>query len=403
MAPASRPQVPWSIVLAGTAMAFIMFGASHSYGIFLRPITEDLEFGRGTYALAIAILQLATGLPLAAYVADRYGHWKVIVTAGLLYSAALVGVSQISSGIEFVFALGVIGGFAVSGASLTVLIGGVGQMVPVERRSTMLGIITAGASAGLFVFAPIWQQVLTTVGWRTTFMLIALIPLITATLAFMFLRRHGGTPRSQDSIDEPFIRVLKRARRTRGYLLLTAGFFVCGFHVGFISTHLPAYLADAGQTAATAALSLAMIGLFNIFGSTLFGRLGDRFRRSALLSLVYAIRGFIIIGLLVLPLTEWTAIGFGAAIGFVWLATVPLTSSTVAQLLGARYLAIMFGVTFFSHQVGSFIGIWLGGRIFDESGSYDPIWIGGIILAFAAALIHLPIGDARAQLATAAA
>ncbi len=400
---APKTKSPWLFVIVGTAMAFVMVGSTQSFGIYLRSMTEELEIGRATFALAIAILQLATGLPVAAYLADRYGHWKVMLPSGVVYSLVLLAVSQISSGIELVIYLGIIGGLAVSGASMTVVVGAIGQMVPVERRSTMLGIVIAGASAGIFVLVPLWQQMLTLFGWRINFMIFAAVPLLVGVMAFLFLRAGAGElPRSRDVVDEPFAKMLARARRNRGYLLLTAGFFVCGFHVGFISTHLPAYLADGGVGVGAASLSLAMIGLFNIFGSTLFGRLGDRFRRSKLLSLVYSIRGVVLIGLLVLPLNSVTAIAFGASMGFVWLATVPLTSSTVAQLLGARYLAVMFGTTFFSHQIGSFIGIWMGGRVYDSTSSYDPIWLAAIFLAFAAAALHYPIKDALPRVAAAA-
>ena len=396
-------RIPWKIVVAGAAMAFIFTGSTQSFGVFLKAVTEDLGVGRETFALAIAVLQLATGIPVAAYLADRYGHWKVIVPASLVFALAMLLTAQAQTGLQFLAYLGFLGGIAISGASMTVVVGAVGQMVPVRRRSFALGIVTAGSSAGMFVLVPAWQQILNLVGWRTNFALFALVPLAIGLMAFLFLRDTDKMPKSADVIDEPFVEMLKRARKNRDYLLLTAGFFVCGFHVSFIAAHLPAYLSDEGISATAAALALAMIGLFNIFGSAISGRLGDRYRRSRLLAIIYSLRGVVIFGLLVLPLTEFTAIAFGALMGLLWLATVPLTSSTVAHLLGARYLAVMFGTTFFSHQIGSFLGVWLGGRVYDAIGTYDPIWIAGIALGFAAALIHLPIGDRRGVLAAAAA
>ncbi len=384
-------------------MAFIFTGSNQSFGIFLKAVTSDLGVGRETFALAIAVLQLATGIPVAAYLADRFGHWKVIVPSAAVYSLAMLLTSQAQSGFQFLAYLGFLGGISVSGASMTVVFGAVGQLVPVRRRSFAFGIITAGSSAGMFVLVPAWQQILNLVGWRTNFALFAVVPLLIGLLAVLYLRDTRGLPRSEDVIDEPFADMVARARRNRDYLLLTAGFFVCGFHVSFIATHLPAYLSDGGVSATAAALSLALIGLFNIFGSAIWGRLGDRYRRSRLLTLVYSARGFILIALLVLPLTEVTAMAFGASMGFFWLATVPLTSSTVAQLLGARYLAVMFGTTFFSHQIGSFLGVWLGGRVYDATQSYDPIWVAAIVLAFASALIHLPIRDRGQVMAAAAA
>ena len=396
-------RIPWKIVIAGAAMAFIFTGSTQSFGVFLKAVTEDLGVGRETFALAIAVLQLATGVPVAAYLADRYGHWKVIVPASVVFAAAMLLTSQAQTGLQFLAYLGFLGGIAISGASMTVVVGAVGQMVPVRRRSFALGIITAGSSAGMFVLVPAWQQVLNLVGWRANFAIFALVPLAIGLLAFVFLRDTDRMPKSADVVDEPFVRMLARARRNRDYLLLTAGFFVCGFHVSFIAAHLPAYLSDEGISAAAAAVALAMIGLFNIFGSAISGRLGDRYRRSRLLALIYSLRAVVIFGLLALPLTEFTAIAFGALMGLLWLSTVPLTSSTVAHLLGARYLAVMFGTTFFSHQIGSFLGVWLGGRVHDAIGTYDPIWVAGIILGFAAALVHLPIGDRRGVMAAAAA
>jgi predicted MFS family arabinose efflux permease len=396
-------RIPWTIVAAGAAMAFVFTGSTQSFGVFLKVVTEDLGVGRETFALAIAVLQLATGIPVAAYLADRYGHWKVIVPASVVFAVAMLLTAQAQTGVQFLAYLGFLGGIAISGASMTVVVGAVGQMVPVRRRSFALGIVTAGSSAGMFVLVPAWQQILNLVGWRTNFALFALVPLFIGLMAFIFLRDADKMPKSADVVDEPFVEMLKRARKNRDYLLLTAGFFVCGFHVSFIAAHLPAYLSDEGISATGAALALAMIGLFNIFGSAISGRLGDRYRRSRLLAIIYSLRGVVIFGLLVLPLTEFTAIAFGALMGLLWLATVPLTSATVAHLLGARYLAVMFGTTFFSHQIGSFLGVWLGGRVYDAIGTYDPIWIAGIALGFASALIHLPIGDRRGMMAAAAA
>ena len=402
-ATATAQRIPWSIVLAGAAMAFIFTGSNQSFGVFLIAVTADLGVGRETFALAIAVLQLATGLPVAAYLADRYGHWKVIVPSALVYSLAMLLTSQAQTGFQFLVYLGFLGGISVSGASMTVVVGAVGQLVPVQRRSFAFGILTAGSSAGMFVLVPVWQQILNLVGWRANFALFAVVPLVIGLLALVYLRDTRSLPRSADVVDEPFSKMVARARRNRDYLLLTAGFFVCGFHVSFIATHLPAYLSDGGVSATAAALALALIGLFNIFGSAISGRLGDQYRRSRLLVIVYSLRGVVLIGLLALPLNAVTAMAFGASMGLLWLATVPLTSAAVAQLLGARYLAVMFGVTFFSHQIGSFLGVWLGGRVYDSIQSYDPIWVAAIILAFVAALVHLPMRDDGRVRATAAA
>jgi len=247
----------------------------------------------------------------------------------------------------------------------------------------------------MFLTVPVAQVGLDTIGWRWSFGVIAMSALLIGTLAFLFPGRRSEGAQSEDTIDEPFVETLRRARRNRSYLLLISGFFVCGFHVSFIAIHLPAYLTDAGLSGRVASIALAMIGLFNILGSPLFGRLGDSYRKRTLLALLYGVRGLLMIGLLLVPLTTVTAILFGAAMGVVWLGTVPLTSATVAHLLGARYLTTMFGVVFFSHQVGAFLGVWLGGRVFDATGSYVPILLIAIGLAAAAVIVHLPIQDQR--------
>ena len=273
--------------------------------------------------------------------------------------------------------------------------GAVGRLVQAERRSSMLGVITAGASLGMFLTVPVAQFSLEEIGWRWSFGAIAGFGLLIVALASFFPGPRSTSTPSEGSIDDPLVETLRKARRNRSYLLLTSGFFVCGFHVGFIAIHLPAFLTDSGLSGRVASLSLAMIGLFNIVGSPFFGRLGDTYRKRTLLALLYGARGILMIALLLVPLTSVTAILFGAAMGLVWLGTVPLTSSTVAHLLGARYLTTMFGLVFFSHQVGGFLGVWLGGRMFDATGSYLPIWLIAIGLAVTAVLIHLPIQDGR--------
>ena len=389
----SRIPVPWGVVVAGAAIAFLVMGARQTLGIFLRAVTEELGSGREPYSLAVAILSLLMGLPVGGYLADRFDPRRVLLGSAVIYGIAMVGVARLSSAAGLLFFMGLLGGIGFSGVSLALVMGAVGRLVPAERRSSMLGVITAGASVGMFLTVPVAQVGLDTIGWRWSFGIIAMSAVPIGTLAFLFPgRRSEGTP-SEDTIDEPFIETLRRARRSRSYLLLITGFFVCGFHVSFIAIHLPAFLTDAGLSGRVASIALAMIGLFNILGSPFFGRLGDTYRKRTLLSLLYGIRGLLMIALLLVPLTPVTAILFGAAMGVVWLGTVPLTSATVAHLLGARYLTTMFGVVFFSHQIGAAIGGWLPGRVFDATGSYLPIWLLAIALSVAAFFIHLPIQD----------
>lgn len=388
-------RVPWSIVAAGAALVFLSMGTKQSLGIFLRTISDELGTGRESFSLAVAILNLLMGVPLAGYLADRYGHRRVLVAGAVVYGAAMFGVSRLSSTVGLVILLGFVAGIGLSAISMALVLAAVGRMVPVERRTSALGLVTAGTSLGMFALVPAAQLSLEAIGWRSTFVVIAAMTVLIAVLAFRFPNGHDPRMDSEDVVDEAFVDVLRRARRNRSYGLLVMGFFVCGFHVGFIATHLPAYLADGGVDETAAAVALAMIGLMNIVGSTVFGRLGDRFRRRTLLSILYGTRAVLMIGLLTLPLTGGTAIAFGASIGFVWLATAPLTSATVAQLLGARYLSTLFGFVFFAHQVGAFLGVWSAGRVFDVTGSYRPIWLAAIVLAVVAMLLHLPIEDRR--------
>ena len=389
----ARVPVPWAVVLAGAAIGFLVMGTRQTFGIFLTTVTEELGSGREPYSLAIAILSLVMGVPVGGYLADRFNPRWVLLGSAVVYSMAMLGVSRLTSAAGLLFFLGVLGGIGFSGVSLALVMGSVGRLVPAERRSSMLGVITAGASLGMFVTVPAAQFGLEQIGWRWSFGIIAISGLLIASLAFFFPGRRSTAPQSEDTVDETFVEALDKARRNRSYLLLTTGFFVCGFHVSFIAIHLPAYLTDGGLSGRVASLALAMIGLFNIVGSPFFGRLGDSYRKRTLLSALYGARGLLMIALLLVPLTPVTALLFGASMGLVWLGTVPLTSATVAHLLGARYLTTMFGVVFFSHQVGGFLGVWLGGRVFDATGSYAPVWLMAIGLAAAAVLIHLPIQD----------
>jgi predicted MFS family arabinose efflux permease len=261
----------------------------------------------------------------------------------------------------------------------------------------MFGIITATGSLGMFAVVPGIQWLIASAGWQTTFATLAVFVGITAVLGIGFPGRKtapGGNSSAEALADsQPLSLVLSGARKHSGYLLLTAGFFVCGFHVAFIATHLPAFLTDNAVSKMAGATALAMIGLFNIVGSYLFGYLGDRLRKKYLLSFLYFARAVVISLFLVVPISNISAIVFGGAIGFLWLATVPLTSGVVAQIFGARYLSTLYGIVFFSHQIGSFLGVWLGGRVYDVTNSYDLVWILSILLAVASGILHLPITD----------
>ncbi|UCD78809.1 MAG: MFS transporter [Desulfobacterales bacterium] len=385
------------VIACGAMMVFISMGTRQSFGLFLQPITSDLAVGRETFSLAIAWQNILFGLPLIGILADRFGSRKIAIGGGLLYAASFLLLSATGSPAGLYLNLGVLAGSAIGCTSYVVVLGAAARVVPPDKRSSMFGIITAAGSFGMFAVVPGVQWLIASAGWQTSFATLAAFVGLTAILAIGFSGRPDGSACNPSSataeIPQTLTRVLGRARRHSGYLFLTAGFFVCGFHVAFIATHLPAFLADNSVSKMTAATALAMIGLFNIFGSYLFGYLGDRFRKKYLLSFLYLSRAIVITLFLVLPISNFSAIFFGCAIGFLWLATVPLTSGIVAQIFGARYLSTLYGIVFFSHQIGSFLGVWLGGRVYDISNSYGIVWVMAILLGVTAAILHLPITD----------
>ena len=384
------------VIACGAIMVFISMGTRQSFGLFLQPITSDLSVGRETFSLAIAWQNLLFGLPLIGILADRFGSRKIAMGGGLLYATSFLLLSATGSPAGLYLNLGVVAGSAIGCTSYVVVLGAVARVAPPDKRSSMFGIITAAGSFGMFAVVPGVQWLIASAGWQTSFAMLAVFVGSTTILAIGFPGKTGNPSHQlsgEEEIPQSLTLVLSRARRHSGYLLLTAGFFVCGFHVAFIATHLPAFLADNSVSKMAAATALAMIGLFNIFGSYLFGFLGDRFRRKFLLSFLYLSRAVVITFFLVLPISNSSAVVFGCVIGFLWLATVPLTSGIVANIFGSRHLSTLYGIVFFSHQIGSFLGVWLGGRIYDMANSYTMVWIVAILLGVAAAILHLPISD----------
>ena len=390
------------VIACGALMVFISMGTRQSLGLFLQPITLDLAVGRETYSLAMAWQNLIYGLPLIGILADRYGSRNIAFGGGLIYALSFLLLSATGSPSGLYINLGALSGVAIGSTSYVVVLGAVAKSAPPEKRSSMFGVITALGSFGMFAVVPGVQWLIASAGWQTSFATLAAFVGLTAILALGFPGKDRVSPQNPSGpaqeIAQPLTLVLNRARRHSGYLLLTAGFFVCGFHVAFIATHLPAFLSDKFISKAAGATALAMIGLFNIFGSYLFGYLGDRLRKKYLLSLLYFSRAIVITLFLVLPISNISAIIFGCAIGFLWLATVPLTSGIVGQIFGARYLSTLYGIVFFSHQIGSFLGVWLGGRVYDTVQSYDMVWLLAILLGIMAAILHLPITDQPVKL-----
>lgn len=383
------------IVISSALIVTLSMGIRQSFGLFMQPITSELGIGRESYSLAMALHNLIFGLPVLGLLADRFGARWILLASGIFYTAGLLIVTGLGNAAGLFVGIGFLTGLALSGASYVVVLGAVAQVTAPGRRSTVFGLVTAAGSFGMFALVPLAQWLLARYGWHGAFTALAGLAALISLLALSFSDRQP-TPNAGAAgpgEKETLRSVLVKARTHSGYLLLFAGFFVCGFHVAFIATHMPAYLTDNGISGGVSATALSLIGIFNIFGSLLFGRLGDRYRKKYLLSLLYFTRAIVISLFLLLPLSNTSAVVFGGAIGFLWLATVPLTSGTVAQIFGSRYLSTLYGIVFLGHQLGAFMGVWLGGRIYDSAGSYTPVWIAAIVLGVVAAVIHLPITD----------
>ena len=380
----------------GSLMIFMSIGIRQGMGLFLEPITSTLGMDRETFSLAIAWQNLILALPLFGVAADLMGFRRVALLGGVVYGGGLWLASQSETAWELYANLGGIVGVGIGLSGMIVVLGAVGKVAPAERRSTAFGIVTVASSIGMFTMIPLLQFLIERYGWSGALETAGLAVLAISLLALGLPGKTSSEENNSLSKSEPELslgKTLNGARTHSGYLLLNLGFFVCGFHVAFIATHLPAYLQGEGVSPSAASWALAMIGLFNIFGSLIFGRLGDSLSKKYLLSLLYALRTVVFSLFLVIPLSDFTAIAFGAAIGFLWLATVPLTSGIVAQVFGTRYLTTLWAIVFFSHQLGAFLGIWLGGRVYDSTGSYTTVWLAAIALGLIAAVVHLPIRE----------
>ena len=380
------------VVLSGAIVALLTAGIRHSYGLFLPVMTEELGWGRGVFGFAVALQTLLMGActPFFGWLADRFGATLVLVGGALAYALGLLWVSQVATALSLTMSLGLVIGLATSATSMIIMVSAVGKLVSAERRSLAMGIVVAGASLGQVLVPPLAQVLIDGLGWSRALLVMGGMILLILPTAFSFL----GVPGSAGAADDQkFSRALLEAGSHRGYLLLTAGFFVCGFHVSFIAVHFPAYIADHGLPPILGATALILIGLFNIFGSFTWGRLGDTHSKKFLLSTLYFSRAVVFAVFLVFPVTPASIYLFSAVIGFLWLGTVPLTSGLVAQIFGVRYLSTLFGMVFFSHQVGGFLGAWLGGFLYDLAGSYDVMWYISIALGLASTALHFPIND----------
>jgi MFS family permease len=384
---------PWVLVLAGGIVMGLALGVRHVQGLFLLPITLDRGWSRETFGFAMAIQNLSWGIaqPFTGMVADRFGSAKVIAGGLVFYAAGLFFMAQAATPSAFIWSAGVCIGIALSGTAFGAVYGALSRLVAPEQRGRALGIAGAVGGLGQFAMVPAAQALMSTWGWHGTLLMLAVVLALLLPLSFPLQdRQHEATP---GEAPIPLSAAVREAFAHPGFWLLNLGFLACGFQLAFIATHLPAYLLDKGMRPADAVAALAIIALTNIFGTYFCGLLGARLRRKYLLAGIYLVRTSAMALFVLLPVSPLSIYVFAAVMGFVWLGTVPLTNGLVAQVFGVRYITTLFGFVFFGHQLGSFLGVWLGGHVFEATKSYHLIWLGAMVLGVLAAALHGPIDD----------
>ena len=382
-----------AVIAAACLISLIGFGIRSGFGLYLEPMTTENGWSRETFALALAIQNLlwGIGVPVAGAIADRYGTARVVALGAAVYAVGVAGMAMSDSGLALYLTGGILVGLGVAFCSLSLVLAAIARVIGPERRSLALGLGTAAGSLGQVLFSPINQALISRYGWYDSLLVMSVIALVLAPLAFSL--RRGSQSRGALAPAQGLGQALGEAISHRSYLLLTGGFFVCGFHVAFITVHFPAYVTDLGLSARAGAYALSMVGLFNIFGSLTSGAFGQRYSKKIGLSAIYFTRALVMFGLLLAPASELTIYLFAASMGLLWLSTVPLTTGIVAQMFGLRFMGTLFGIVFLGHQLGSFTGVWLGGVLYDRTGSYDVMWWTGVFLGLFAGIVHLPIND----------
>lgn len=388
-----RKSGPLLMLVCASVILTLALGTRHSFGLFLQPMSMDNGWGREVFGFAVAAQNLLWGLtqPLTGMLADRFGAGRVLFAGGLLYAIGLVLMANATTALGLTLAIGLFVGIGMSCTTFNIVFGAVGRAYPPEKRSVVLGICSAAGSFGQFALLPLALVLISNLGWYAA--LIGLSLAVALAMPASFGVKDKGYASAPGAGGVSLLDALAEAFRHRGFWLLGAGYFACGFQVVFIGTHFPAFLIDQGLTARDGTISLALIGLFNIFGSYLAGQLGGRYSKTYLLSGLYAMRGVAIALLISFPVTPASAYLFAATMGFFWLGTVPLTNGVVAGIFGVKHLAMLSGFVFFFHQLGSFFGGWLGGVVFDQTGSYRIVWLIAIGLSAVSVLVNLPIDE----------
>jgi MFS family permease len=389
-------RTPLVIIICGCAIALLSFGPRSSFGFFIQPMGRELAWGRDVFGLALALQNLLWGLgqPIAGAIADRFGSLRVILVGALLYAAGLLTMRYAATPLSLDLGAGVLIGFGLSGCSFNLVLSAFSKLLPPQQRGIALGAGTAAGSFGQFLFAPFGVAMIDNFGWQAALTVFAALMLLIVPLSLALATPAQTSANVPAADQQSFKTALAEAFGHRSYVLLVLGFFTCGFQLAFITVHLPAYLSDRGVSAQTGGWVIAAIGLFNIIGSLSVGWLQNIFPKRYILSAIYFTRALSIIAFISFPITTFSAIAFGAISGLTWLSTVPPTSALVALMFGTRWFSTLYGFAFVSHQVGGFLGVLLGGIVFEKFGSYTPIWWLSVLFGVLSALINLPIVEA---------
>ena len=392
------------LLLYGGTIVTLSMGIRHGFGLWLQPITQAQGWTRETFAFAIAIQNLAWGISgvFAGMLADKFGAFRVMLVGALLYALGLLGMAYAATPLQFMVSTGVLIGMAQAGTTYAVVYGIIGRNVPADKRSWAMGIAAAAGSFGQFLMVPTEGLLISQFGWQQALVILGCAALLIMPLAWG-LREPGFGTGQPAHREQTIAQALKEAFKYPSFQLLMAGYFVCGFQVVFIGVHMPSYLRDKGLSPQVASYALALIGLFNVFGTYLAGTLGQRMQKKNILAFIYFARAVVISLFLVAPLTPMSVYLFAATMGVLWLSTVPPTNAALAQIFGIQHMSMLSGFVFLSHQIGSFMGVWLGGYIYDRNGNYDLVWYIAIALGVFAGLVNLPVKEAPIRRAAGAA
>jgi predicted MFS family arabinose efflux permease len=395
------PRLPWYyipmvVLVAGCIVAIINFGIRSTFGQFTLPISQEFGWPRETYSLAIAIQNLLWGIatPIAGMLADRYGSARVLIAGAVIYALGIVGMSYSDIPVLLHATAGILVGIGVALSSFSIVMAALGRIVPPEKRSWAFGLATASGSLGQFIFSPLVGAMIAAYGWHSALLALAASALLIIPFALpLMVQNTSSSKAAKGETELSMTEAISKAFGHGSYLLLVAGFFVCGFQLAFVTVHLPPYLAEHGLSKEFAGIAMSLIGLFNVVGSYTAGIIGGRERKRFPLSAIYILRSIAIIAFIMLPITQTSTLIFTAVLGFLWLSTIPFTMGLVIVMFGTRYMATLYGFVFLSHQVGSFLGVWLGGKLYDVYGSYDIVWWMCVGLGVFAALVNLPIKE----------